>query len=650
MMDEPTGFRYVANLALGLVLLALGALATRIPRRGPTRWLLAAYLALVGLNYATEGLSRLLKGDVLPLPFNGVDATAILDPPTLLLFALSLAGIRLTLQRAVAPYLPAAYLILQPILGLPGPAPILQALDAWPTLAFYLAAYLVLARAHFADPDPAERKGKAVLLTAFGVVCLSRVPLLLLDVSLVSGVARAAPESLVLDAMLLATYAAFALLARAWARGAAWPEARGVVAATGVLLLVLDLEWLLRFVDPLTQTALALMFSTRWFLFLAVVTAGLRRHEVLGIPTLVAPWLQGVFRALLAVVAAVMASTLASAAGAPTTTALLTGVGLVALGVASAYALRAAAPSPPSEAEWRRTAVYRAHLAFGSPPEELERVRRQLGLPEREARAIADAFLLEEQVAGRVRPERVEAGRTLLGRYRVERVVGVGAFGRVYAAMDEIAGERVVLKELLPEWQAHPEAVDRFRREAETALRIRHPNLVELRGVERLASGHVLVLGFVEGETLAVRLARGALGEAEAARLAKDLLSGLAELHRHGILHRDVKPENVVLRPGGGAVLLDFGAVTAASGGTRHAGGPHPGTQGYASPEQARGDPLGPASDVYSVGVVLWRALSGRAPPGGRVPASWSGPLAKALEARPEARHADAAAFLAALP
>jgi hypothetical protein len=458
---------------------------------------------------------------------------------------------------------------------------------------------------------------------------------------------RARPETLVLEATLVATYAALWLAVRAGTRRdpLAWLHARGVLLASGGLLFALDIVWLLRFVPYIQNAAFALFYSVRWVLFLAVVTTGLRRHELLGVPAATAPWLRVLFTVLLLVIAGVLVGVLAaSLPGVDPLVALLVGAATVGLALLAIGALRLAVPRAPSEIEYRRAAVYRAHLALGSSERELERVRAQIGLTEKDARALRDMALLESRLPQEALPDRVETGRLLLGRYRVERVLGVGAFGRAYAATDALDGSRVVLKELLPSWQSHPEALARFRREAETALRIRHPNLVELRTIERIASGEVLVLGYVEGDTLAARLARaGPLREPEARRLARDLLAGLAELHRHGILHRDVKPENVVLRPDGRAVLLDFGAVTGRGGATHIALGAHPGTPGFASPEQQRGEPLTPASDVYAAAKLLWTAL-------GDPPPAWRDALARALAARPEERPADAAALLAALP
>ncbi|GEM_PF-6987629 len=642
---------FAADLALGLFLLALAALAPRAARPGPSRWLLAAYLALVGLDYVSDGLARLLdvKTHTPLLDWLSI-GTQALDPPVLFLFALAVTGARVRWSRALPACAGILLVTFRPqLLGIPVQVgPFAYAAVA---LAAYVGSFALLARSHLAAADGDEREPRGVLVVAFGVVCLTRVPLALIDFRIlpVGPPGRQGSASWMLEALLFGAFVAFALLSRAFARPSAWPHARRVLIATGALLTVLDGEWLLRFVPYLQAPSYALLWSARWFLFLAVVIAGLRRHDLLGLSATVAPWLRRTYAALLGVVAAVLAASFARALpGVSDLGAAAAGAAVVGAGVGAGFAIRAAVPRTPSEAEWRRAAVYRAHLALGSPPAELDAARRELGLSEREARAIASAFRVEREVPADALPERVEPGHVLLGRYRVERVLGVGAFGRAYSAVDLAEERRVVLKELLPSWRGDEEALARFLREAEVALRVRHPNLVGLRGIERLASGHVLVLDHVEGETLAARLARGPLEEAESRRLARDVLEALDALHRRGILHRDVKPENVMLRPDGSAVLLDFGAATAPGTGTRPALG-HPGTPGYASPEQRRGEPLAPSSDLYGVGALLWRGLTGEPHPRGRAPPSWAAPLAKATSPRPEDRYQDADAFLAAL-
>lgn len=218
------------------------------------------------------------------------------------------------------------------------------------------------------------------------------------------------------------------------------------------------------------------------------------------------------------------------------------------------------------------------------------------------------------------------AGRTL-GRYRVFRRIGAGGFARVYRAEDPELDLAVAIKLLRPELAADAELVDRFRREAMTAARLRHPNVVTVISVGRTeesfdgaATGTpYLVMDFHPG-SLSARLAvEPVLAEGEVARIGAEVARGLAYAHRHGIVHRDVKPENVLFAADGRAVVTDFGIARAMEGfspiGTV---GPTLdrvlGTPSYFSPEQARGLPLDGRSDVYGLGVTLFQLATGSLP------------------------------------
>lgn len=210
-----------------------------------------------------------------------------------------------------------------------------------------------------------------------------------------------------------------------------------------------------------------------------------------------------------------------------------------------------------------------------------------------------------------------------LGRYRVNRRLGSGGFARVYRAWDPELELDVAVKLLRAEFAGQPEVVERFRREAGMAARLRHPNIVTVLTVGRLEEPFdgvptgtpYLVMDYLPG-TLAARLQEvQALPEAEAARIGAEVARGLAHAHRCGIVHRDVKPGNVLFAADGRAVVTDFGIARAVSGAqvpvSRNV---VLGTPSYFSPEQARGLPLDGRSDLYALGVSLYEMVSGTLP------------------------------------
>lgn len=206
------------------------------------------------------------------------------------------------------------------------------------------------------------------------------------------------------------------------------------------------------------------------------------------------------------------------------------------------------------------------------------------------------------------------------------RSVGIGGFARVYHAVDPDLELDVAVKVLRPELTYNAEVVDRFRREATTAAKLRHPHVITVLTVGRLAEpfdgipagAPYLVMDYLP-HSLADRVnAGGALPEADVARIGAEVARGLAYAHRQGIVHRDVKPENVLFARDGRAVVTDFGIARALSAAPS---GPSRqvllGTPAYFSPEQARGLPLDGRSDLYSLGVTLYQAATGVVPFGG---------------------------------
>ncbi|WP_406498703.1 serine/threonine-protein kinase [Streptomyces sp. NBC_01604] len=199
-------------------------------------------------------------------------------------------------------------------------------------------------------------------------------------------------------------------------------------------------------------------------------------------------------------------------------------------------------------------------------------------------------------------------------RYQLEELLGRGAMGEVWRASDQVLGRPVAVKLLRAEEAADAE---RFRLEAHTAARLNHPNVV---GMYDFGSHHdqlYLVMELIDGWSLAQeRSLRGALAPAEAAAITAQAAAGLSAAHQQGVIHRDVKPANVMLTADRTVKIADFGiarfADNAAS--TLTATGKILGTADYLAPERALGRPAQPASDLYSLGCVLYELLTGRPP------------------------------------
>ncbi len=204
----------------------------------------------------------------------------------------------------------------------------------------------------------------------------------------------------------------------------------------------------------------------------------------------------------------------------------------------------------------------------------------------------------------------------LAGQYSIERELGRGGMGVVYLAREVLLDRPVAIKVLPPVMAARPELRDRFMREARTSAQLSHPNIVPIFGVDEVGSFVFLVMAFVEGETLGQRIrSRGPLPAGELARVMREVAWALAYAHARGIVHRDVKPDNILIETGSGrALVTDFGIAHVTTGATLTEAGQVMGTAQYMSPEQAAGEPLDGRSDLYSLGVVAFLALTGRLP------------------------------------
>lgn len=234
----------------------------------------------------------------------------------------------------------------------------------------------------------------------------------------------------------------------------------------------------------------------------------------------------------------------------------------------------------------------------------------------------------------------LEPGTIVAERYRIDRLLGRGGMAQVFAAYDLELERPLALKFLHQGVDLHPDSRRRFRREVALALRITHPNVIRLFDLEVASGQHFLTMELIAGESLRRTLRRGALPIEEAFEIARQSALGLAAAHEAGVVHRDFKPENVLISTEGRCVVADFGVATedliAATSASALVG-----TSAYMAPEQANGEAATPKADLYALGLVLFEMLAHE------VPLLGAGPVATAmrrekerapsiLEARPE--------------
>ena len=206
-------------------------------------------------------------------------------------------------------------------------------------------------------------------------------------------------------------------------------------------------------------------------------------------------------------------------------------------------------------------------------------------------------------------------GRLLAGRYRLVEQVGVGGMAIVYRAIDENTGHYVAVKLLRPDLAHDADYVTRFQREAEAASKMTHHNIVNLTDVGMDGDNRFLVMEFVSGKTLKqIIQEKGRLSSRTATQITIRILSALQHAHENGIIHRDIKPQNILVNTEGHVKVADFGIARIANSATLTKGDVVMGSVHYFSPEQASGQPADARSDIYSVGVVLYEMLTGRVP------------------------------------
>lgn len=288
----------------------------------------------------------------------------------------------------------------------------------------------------------------------------------------------------------------------------------------------------------------------------------------------------------------------------------------------------------PDPERWQRIRALFEH-ALELPPEEVPAFLDRSCAGDPELRAEVAAHLAADREAGSFldapahrdaavllgkRPDDAPEGRSI-GPYRILRRAGSGGMGEVFAAHDERLGRTVALKRVrMGGADAAPVARERFRREARAAAGLSHPGVVQVFDILEAQGEDWIVMEYVEGQTLASLLKDGPLPEERALKLAQEIGRALATAHARGLVHRDLKTENVLVMPDGRAKLLDFGLAKpwleedGAVGETGLTGEAILGTPRSMSPEQATGQTVGPQSDLFSFGVLLYETVTGENP------------------------------------
>ncbi len=214
-------------------------------------------------------------------------------------------------------------------------------------------------------------------------------------------------------------------------------------------------------------------------------------------------------------------------------------------------------------------------------------------------------------------------GKLLGNRYEILEQLGGGGMAKVYKGRDTILNRLVTIKLLRSEYTSDEDFVRRFRREAQSVASLSHPNIVSIYDVGQEKDMHYLVMEYVDGEDLRSIIKReGPLDPERAVRMARQVCDALDHAHENNIVHRDVKPHNILITRTGRAKLTDFGIAREASAATVTATDTIIGSVHYLSPEQARGELAGPKSDIYSLGIVLYEMLTGSVPFTGDSPIS----------------------------
>jgi len=219
--------------------------------------------------------------------------------------------------------------------------------------------------------------------------------------------------------------------------------------------------------------------------------------------------------------------------------------------------------------------------------------------------------------------EELTTGSTFAGRYQIIEELGKGGMGKVYKVHDTKIKEKIALKLLKPEIASDKKTIERFSNELKFARKIRHKNVCQMFDLNEEKDTHYITMEYVSGEDLKSTIIRiGQLPIAKTISIAKQICEGLEEAHRLDVVHRDLKPQNIMLDKEGNARIMDFGIARSITGKGITGAGVMIGTPEYMSPEQVEGKEVDPRSDIYSLGVILYEMVTGRVPFEGDTPLS----------------------------
>jgi serine/threonine protein kinase/Tfp pilus assembly protein PilF len=217
--------------------------------------------------------------------------------------------------------------------------------------------------------------------------------------------------------------------------------------------------------------------------------------------------------------------------------------------------------------------------------------------------------------------EELTTGSTFAGRYQIIEELGKGGMGKVYKAQDTDLKEKVAIKLLRPEIAGDKKTIERFRNELKFARKIRHKNVCQMYDLNKETGSHYITMEYVDGKDLKgmIRM-MGQLSSGKTIFIAKQICEGLVEAHRLGVVHRDLKPQNIMVDEDGNARIMDFGIARSLKTKGITAAGVMIGTPEYMSPEQVEGKEVDERSDIYSLGVILYEMVTGRVPFEGDTP------------------------------